>query len=461
MFRDIQFDQQIILATLLLLNFGAFIHYCRVVPWRTFWYMPFSIYTLFYMLNYPIRAIMLVFFVVLQGRFYVRDFTLDDMIKALAFATAFFILFIFTSAHLIKRNKHNFPRTFDLCDIESTRLKLITNILFIVVSLSYLYLYKTQNFYNWDPYKAPQTLVQSIAIQFSILIYVGIFAALLVVKKIGDKRYYIHFFIYIAILMVHALLSTSKAIILIILVIYLFYKNLFEEKVSKGMAVFIFGLVILSFFYSYDVRSYGLHLERTDVKALGNNLYIIQRRTQSAEDIPWESTLNRFSLLDDLIYTMLRTDYIDKGYFTFGTIVEVANVIPRFIWPGRPFLSFSHFAHTNIYGKTFMASVPIGIIGESFFVYGWFGFLVGWIQAWLYFIIFERLFLRKRTLFYFALYINLYFCYLIHDTYMFRSFNIIVFGGILIYLIFQILPTFISGSLQQNKKLMNNCRVSL
>lgn len=173
--------------------------------------------------------------------------------------------------------------------------------------------------------------------------------------------------------MVDTIVSTGKGIFLYFLVLYLSYKDQINEKISKQFVSGLVSVAIIFSIYSYIARFYGNVRGQATVQSVGETLGNVQDNASAGAGMALSSIATRFSYLDGLALTIRRHSVIDKGPYKYGSLVEIGTLLPRVVWPSRPFLSFNHYITYAVWESAVFSEVPIGRIGESFFVGGWFG----------------------------------------------------------------------------------------
>jgi hypothetical protein len=191
----------------------------------------------------------------------------------------------------------------------------------------------------------------------------------------------------IGILLAFAVVSTSKGVLLQIIVCLLVVSSAFRNRyvrITKGSVVLmiagIAGLILFGV-YSYEIRdkAYGA------VRGLAG--YDVREITDLVGVLPAGEVIgkNLFRVVDRIIgygdgLARLVEGSADRSnpLYALGSLVEVGNLVPRFVWEGRPHLSFNHHVTSAVWGQYgLLSETPIGRVGEAFYVGGWFGVSYG------------------------------------------------------------------------------------
>jgi hypothetical protein len=105
---------------------------------------------------------------------------------------------------------------------------------------------------------------------------------------------------------------------------------------------------------------------------------------ETIENVGLVGSIGRFSYLDGLILIMRSERNLDKGLYVFGSLVELVALVPRMFWPDRPLIFFNVFMAQEIYGFDSLVEMPVGRMGEAFFVLGTIGLVVAPLYAFLF-----------------------------------------------------------------------------
>jgi len=103
MFEKLFIFDHIQLFVLIAINFIAFFAYLKLSLKYQFWLLPFSIYFISYLINYPLKAVYLMYFADVSYPNILFFYDSDDLIGALAYATVYFIVFVLCTTFLIRK----------------------------------------------------------------------------------------------------------------------------------------------------------------------------------------------------------------------------------------------------------------------------------------------------------------------------------------------------------------------
>ena len=239
----------------------------------------------------------------------------------------------------------------------------------------------------------------------------------------------------LAAMLFDSFMTTSKAPLIVIGIVYLLYKEIVHEKISKVIFAVLIFLVFATFYYSYYTRYFGESIGKINIDTALNNAEMAYYNKENILSITSVAFFNRIELFDNLIYTMKKSDQVKKGYYTFGSVAELLNLVPHAILKDRPFLYFDYFVVENILVSGLKGvSSSIGKIGESFFVLGYFGLTLSIIYAFIYFYLYYFLVYTNITLSKLLIYLNLYFLYFLNDNYFFQNIVVILYLSLFIIL---------------------------
>jgi hypothetical protein len=359
----------------------------------------------------------------------------DDLIGALAYATVYFIVFVLCTTFLIRKYLTQTSQDKKSLQEYMPYLEKLLNILvFIIVIIT---LTKHERGFLGFSRETITSFAMNLFLNLEGLQWVAIFLAIILSIDYKKKIYLLHFTILIFIVMYNVFVTTSKAPLFILVIMFIFYFSYSKRPFSKTVIIFLLSLAIINSYYSYFVRTYGIvhgtlshEIAMTNFELARNGLEVLTDMTPSV--------IGRFSLLDTLINIRLRSDIIDKGYYQFGTVVELVNLIPRFIWPDRPFLYFGYFITSDIYGIPVFSSDSMGVIGESYFVMGNIGVIGAIIWSCIMFLMYYYLVIKSDSWILLLFYVHIYFSYLIQDNYIFQSFATLTYSLLILYILAKI-----------------------
>ena len=432
---DLHFDwvEKFILFALFAINILFFYLYVKDAKRIGFWFLPSSLIIFTYFMNYILKPILLLNPPIEADKLLIYfPYTTQDFIFGLFYSTLYFITFVCGCIFFNRKLPRNITTIFRHNVSISQDLEKFNNLLSLISILSYLYLLNTKGIYGFDTgyQRGFWDIILSISASFA---YPCFFISLLLFKLNKHKSQILVLISLVGILLIDSAFSTSKAPILLLLFLYLLYADIVKIKINKWVIATVAPLILIMFFYSYYSRYYS-NTSIISLDLVTNNLEQMMNNLDLFYNLVFPSMFNRFELFDNLIYTTLRVDVIDKGYFTYGSVVELFNLIPRFIWTSRPYLYFDYYVGIEILGN-YSSSASAGRIGEAYFVFGRLGFLMGLPYAYISYLAIKML-RDKITIakvFFFA---YLYIHYFAHDDYLFQTANAIFFALIIFYTLF-------------------------
>lgn len=191
----------------------------------------------------------------------------------------------------------------------------------------------------------------------------------------------------IGVLLAYAVVSTSKGALLQVIVCLLVVSSAFGHRYVRSvkgnvvlMITAIVGLILFGA-YSYEIRDKAYYAVRRlapyDVREIAERVGVLPAGEVIGK--------NLFRVVDRLIgygdgLARLVEGSADRSnpVYALGSLVEIGNLVPRFVWGGRPHLSFNHHVTSAVWGMYgLLSETPIGRIGEAFYVAGWFGVSYG------------------------------------------------------------------------------------
>jgi hypothetical protein len=213
-----------------------------------------------------------------------------------------------------------------------------------------------------------------------------------------------------------ALITTGKADLLNLVLLYLAGMAYLRRRPSKAAVAVGLAVGVLFGIYSYLARTHGDVRGEFSIDRIVATMSAVESNAGVGTDAAARQLVSRFSYLDGLGLCM-RGSRVPPGPFGAGSIVELAGLVPREIWPSRPFLSFNHFLTEAVWGMPGFSETPIGRTGEAYFVLGGFGLAFAGFYGWLWAKVVKSLLGRPgrwRHMLYFLIFFNL----LLPDAYL-------------------------------------------
>ncbi|NLH39964.1 MAG: oligosaccharide repeat unit polymerase [Elusimicrobia bacterium] len=431
---------KLVIYTLLIINFSIFYLYLLKAKDKNFWLLPFTLFNLSYLINYPLKAFFLINnWVDKELIEVIIPYDINDITKALIYSTIFYGLFNISSIYFLHNLKKIDWR--NIFKLHRNRFKVFTLILLVFISLSFVWKFvffsKFYGFANEAKFNYLDIFISNLQPLKYLLIFL-----LLSFYRLNFKRKYLVLSIIMSfVIAFDSLISTSKAPIFILFMLYIIYLNIYSLKVKKIWLLLFSLIVIGNIYYSYAIRYYGkIHGEIT-FENVKNNFSVAIDSFDGINERIISSFYNRIELLDNLIYLQKRYGNFDKSYFTLGSFVEILNIIPRALWSNKPNLELCYFMVEIIQNKQMKnVSAGVGRIGESFLILGNIGFISGIINSFIMFFIYYKTLYIHKSPFLILFYVNLIFTYFISDNYIFQSFANLVLMSLFIFVLIKLIP---------------------
>jgi hypothetical protein len=169
--------------------------------------------------------------------------------------------------------------------------------------------------------------------------------------------------------------------------------------------------------YSYLARSYGDVRGEFSVAKLRGTIEAVRESEHDAGTVGLLGLVDRFNYLDGLALAIRRGPGGDDDY-ELGSLNELAMLVPRQLWPERPLYSFNHHVTASVWRESYFSETPIGRTGESYYVLGALGVLLGALYGWLFTVAFRSTLAPARSAFSQAFYFFVLTVLLIPDAYL-------------------------------------------
>ncbi|MGA2032740.1 MAG: hypothetical protein ABSG68_10815 [Thermoguttaceae bacterium] len=405
------------------------------------WVSPLAFWLPFYLLNYPVRAVVLYLasgtaleFELNSQRY---DFEPAEIAIGLLYATLFATILLGIYVILCRGRS-----VFDFQSCVRTRgtavtawQKTVLNVVFGVYLAAFGYRAITNSLFTL--YEEMDDLKRSSADNVVALLDVLKWPLLafgflrLLDRKTPSALLYAG--VGAATIVYGALVSTAKGEIVCLLVLWGVCFWLKRGKLPlKQLAL---GAVVIAAFslYSMTVRMEGTVTKRG---AEAENAFS-DNQTRAAdhyadngiglEEIAVVSS--RLSYLDAIILAQRKGTFLNEGPYLLGSLVEFGNVVPRALWPDRPLLSFNHemtYAVWSMPDWEYFLEMPIGRIGESFFVLNWMGVLYAVFYAAIWSWIYHRFFVMAHDDLSRAFYLSVLILFIFPDAYVVYNWKLLL-----------------------------------
>ena len=349
------------------------------------WVNPLFFVLIYYFFNYPLRAILIVYF---PEQFNARyAFTDYEVVAGLVYSTVYVLVFGGTYLALIERYAVRFdfdglarmPVAFSFYFI-----LVVTVILTGIVSIAYEISVGGSFSLGGDVEELQRPfLINLVSVPYTLK-WFAIFLGVLIWLKTKNTAVALTLSVVSALIMVESVVVTSKGAFVTFALVFFYIDNLLNGKLlrlSVLLPAIATGFVFSA--YSYHARVSG----GLGQGSLGEYWDFVRNFLQG--DVAAEVDDSAINLIDrgtyylDGVLLMIRGNQsdVDHGSYTFGSLVELANLIPREFNITLEQYSFDRYVTNAVWGDWSFAQIFIGRIGESYFVLGIFGIVYAFIHA--------------------------------------------------------------------------------
>lgn len=383
----------------------------------------------FYMVNYPVRAL------ILQLGIWEPEFSFDayDILIPLEYSFVFFLIMYVTY-----RQSSIFRDENDVKSITRTEAdEFLCNVTFVISLLVFGYKVYTGNLF--ELYSEESELYSSfgnnLIMMFGPLKWFAIALALLLWKCTANRWRLMQALVMFCMILVESIVSSAKGPLFSLLILYLFTMSAYGKRINYYLVTLSASAIIILSIFSYYIRYFGQVTGEFSAETLTRNYQVASEISQSDYDVKTGlgHIANRLNYLDALALTVKKRDTVTTGNYPAGSFSELLTLVPRFVWENRPLFNFNIFATREIWGYSELISeTPIGRIGESFLVLGFFGLLYAVFYGFIFAFI-EKLVIGMRTV-HLAYYFFLLNYYVIPDSHIVFYWKTILFESLVLYL---------------------------
>lgn len=350
----------------------------------TFWLNPLVFPIAVWTMSYPIWAIVRSPALPLGPPFGVEDVDLETRMLVVLFATLFVALLGISVRLLVP---HRARRIDPIAAAHVRRReKLLIHLLFVAVSSAWLLRFSWGSMFGlYEEYEQlTHSFGENLVSMIAGAIWFALPGCLLAYGVSRTKMFLVESMVLSGLVVVYAAVSTSKGALLNLIACLLMVSSAFGYgNLRKYAAWLIPSVALLIFFavYSYAIR------EQLYFSVRGLADYDYEKVADTVMSLSTDDVLGRYlpSVVDRVVgygdgLSRLVEGQADRGdpLYALGSFVEVGNLVPRFIWEGRPHLSFNHHVTGAVWGQYgLLSETPIGRIGEAFYVGGWIGLTYG------------------------------------------------------------------------------------
>ncbi len=347
------------------------------------WVNPIFFVLLYYLFNYPVRGFLLLEY---PDQFNNYSFTDGEILAGLGYSTCYVLIFVVAYLLLLKRFHMRF-------DFSSLREGPLDSRLFFLTAFSVLLSGAVTLGYEvsvggsfslgsdieelrrpfWVNLVGVPYSLRWLAICLGFLLWlrrhtfaVGLVTGLLIAFSTAE-----------------AFVTTGKGVIVSLLLLFLFLDNLMTGRVFR-VSVLLIGVLLTVLFssYSYYARYEG-GVGLTSLRDYADFLQVFAKEDfRATVDAQMVNIIERGTYYLDALLLMGRTDpSAGSGVYAFGSLVELANLVPRAFDILSEQYSFDRHVTYSVWGESSFSQVFIGRIGESFYVLGFAGLLYALIYS--------------------------------------------------------------------------------
>jgi hypothetical protein len=347
------------------------------------WANPVFLVLLYYTLNYPVRAILLAAY---PDAFNVHSFTADEVASALEYSTLYVVLFV--GAYLLLLQRFGIRFEFHGVredDADSKIFAVATALVLVSGAITIGYEISVGGTFSLaadiEALQRP-FWVNVCALPYSLKWFVLCMGALLWIRSRG-RAVASATLLVAALCGAEALVTTGKGLVVAFLLLFLFVDNLVTGRVFRLSIVVLGGIAgVLFSAYSYYARLQG----GIGLGSVGEYYEFVSATAGAGfDEIILEqiaAIIDRATYYLDALALMVRSNpAADAGPYVYGSLVEIANLVPRASGLISEQYSFDRHATWAVWGDSTFGQVFVGRIGESFFVLGYAGLLYALVYA--------------------------------------------------------------------------------
>ncbi|MDP1612365.1 MAG: hypothetical protein Q8M11_15030 [Sulfuritalea sp.] len=347
------------------------------------WINPMTFILAYYFFNYPIRAILVLYFPDVYNK---HGFDDSDVMAALTYSTIYVVFFVGAYLAILKTQRIEFV----VPTFSDTRLDI--RLFFVSAALTLLAGAVTMGYEisiggafslgaDIEELRRP-FWVNAFGV-FSTLKWFSLCLGILTYLRTRATLVLLTSLLLLGLIVVEGVLSTGKGLFAAIIMMFLFLDNLLTGRTVRLPIVLVGGLVLVFFSaYSYYARYYIGFGEESE-GGLGNMIaFLSSGELVDLVGDQLENILNRGTYYLDALTLMIKDGLgVDPGPYAFGSVVEIVNIIPRAAGFDLEQYSFDRHVSESVWRTGVFVQIFIGRIGESFFVLGYFGIVYALING--------------------------------------------------------------------------------
>lgn len=404
---------------------------------------PSFIFNITYLLNFPLRALARLFFGDVLESAPALEWNFDEENAALIYSAACMLVFNFSYEYFRCRgSKYVTATSLSLQPLQ----RISGQMMHFFILLGFIVIYftlasKTNTSFSSDVEGSdiPQAII---SLQFAF--DAAMIGSLIMYVQSRRFVYLVAFAVFFGVVLYEAFLMTSKYAVFGYLVVFLLIVKRFGFTIRFRHLV-LFGLVVVPFtISSYTVRGFDLSAISSD-STLVSRLALLGDLFQQSNFLDSFVDLFLLKMTDRFVYLetfMLYLHEINHGvvldlYDKFGSLPTYKVAIPSIFGVDKSAIENIHvwFANKYWYGTppdAWNVVIPFGRIDESFMIFGWLGSLFFVFYAWLFAILYRKLFCSTNPL------LVIYYCFLFYnyimvDDVLLFNLSTILYGTIILF----------------------------
>jgi len=320
--------------------------------------------------------------------------------------------------------------------------RLIIHFVFLVYILSFISLTTIgvlTGLYS-DFSQLKKSILQIILGEFVNLKWFVATLCMLAFSRSSKTVYLVEAFVVFASVVLTGFLTSSKGVFINIVIFLLLNFSILGRRPPYIVISLMLGFGVAFGLISYQIRE----LAFTELRDPFASLSLLSNYALLAQGLDsfWQLSDNNILILidrityygDALVLMINGAVHHRNDLYSLGSLVEIGNLVPTFIWEERPHLSFNHYVTGAVWGiQGLLSETPIGRIGEAFYVGHWLGFMAGILYAFI-FSLFCLLWHRVRyNIFGLASWSALYMAWVVPDAYFTYGLKQVLFIGLVAY----------------------------
>lgn len=413
---------------LIIANFVLIAWYCRSAGGKSFWLLPASFFIINYGFQYPLRSI------------FVSTVTSDvnvspqEVFSAMVYSTLFLLIFLGVSlAAYSHKAVKPIPVSSTMCGSARREVTVVVIITaFLVLFLAYKWQSHQMFTLGDSAGQDSGSLIYNISNTCQTLSLFGFPLGVMLYHRYRNRVALVCVLVMAGLGLGGSVIAGGKGTVVTLAFAYL-ASSAASGSAPKLRTVCALALVSIAVgVFTYLLRAYGTVQGPSSgeiVQRSVNSAWAAAADKDRVVNVGLRNSADRFNYLDGLILSMRRpkASVLTADDYAYGSAVELLNFVPRQLFPRRMMYNFSWNTTSAVFGLPFDMMSPIGRIGESFYVLGYFGLIYAVLTALLFAWLLNRIFCRARTLVGRAVYVFILCAYVIPDDSLFFNARVLAF----------------------------------